>query len=58
MDQLGHADPNFTLKVYRHGMRRGKDEKDRLRALVNGDTVLPEGGITAENGSRSVETAP
>ena len=22
MDQLGHTDPGFTLRVYRHGMRR------------------------------------
>jgi integrase len=36
MDQLGHADPGFTLRVYRHGMRRDPDAKRRLRALVEG----------------------
>jgi integrase len=36
MDQLGHADPGFTLRVYRHGMRRGPEAKERLRALVGG----------------------
>jgi integrase len=36
MDQLGHADPGFTLRVYRHGMRRGPDARERLRALVGG----------------------
>jgi integrase len=34
MDQLGHADPGFTLRVYRHGMRRDDAAKERLRALV------------------------
>lgn len=34
MDQLGHTDPAFTLRVYRHGMRRDPVERQRLRALV------------------------
>jgi hypothetical protein len=34
MDQLGHTDPGFTLRVYRHGMRRDDDSKRQLRALV------------------------
>jgi integrase len=37
MDQLGHADAGFTLRVYRHGMRRDPIAKKRLRRLV-GDT--------------------
>jgi integrase len=36
MDQLGHVDAGFTLKVYRHGMRRDKIAKERLRVLVGG----------------------
>jgi integrase len=36
MDQLGHTDPGFTLRVYRHGMRRDGATKERLRALVGG----------------------
>lgn len=36
MDQLGHTDPGFTLRVYRHGMRRDRAAKQRLRALVGG----------------------
>jgi hypothetical protein len=36
MGQIGHADPTFTLRVYAHMMRRGEDEKARLRALVEG----------------------
>jgi integrase len=34
MDQLGHADPGFTLRIYRHGMRRDQAAKERLRLLV------------------------
>jgi integrase len=37
MDQLGHADPAFTLRIYRHGMRRDPTAKQRLRALVEPD---------------------
>jgi hypothetical protein len=35
MDQLGHTDPGFTLRVYRHGMRRDHTTKEILRALVD-----------------------
>ena len=35
MEQLGHADPGFTLRVYRHGMRRGEEEREALAKLVN-----------------------
>lgn len=34
MDQLGHTDPAFTLRVYRHGMRRDAAAKQALRRLV------------------------
>jgi integrase len=34
MDQLGHADPGFTLRVYRHGMRRDDAARESLQALV------------------------
>jgi integrase len=43
MGQLGHADPKFTLRVYAHMMRRGEDEKARLRALVEGVEWAPMG---------------
>ena len=36
MDQLGHADPNFTMSVYTHAMRFDDDERARLRAFVEG----------------------
>jgi integrase len=34
MDQLGHTDPGFTLRVYRQGMRRDGAAREHLRALV------------------------
>jgi integrase len=37
MAQLGHAHPAFTLRVYTHLMRRGTEERARLKALVQGE---------------------
>ena len=34
MDLLGHTDPGFALRVYRHSMRRDQESKDQPRALV------------------------
>lgn len=39
MAQLGHTDPAFTLRVYAHVMRRDQGERERLRALVEGDDI-------------------
>ncbi len=36
MDEMGHTDPALALRVYRQAMRREQEEKDRLRALVEG----------------------
>ena len=36
MQQLGHTDPAFTLRVYAHTMRRSEDEREALKALVGG----------------------
>jgi integrase len=52
MAQLGHTDPKFTLRVYGHVMRRGKEERARLKALVGGsasghDPLLSAGQPTA-----------
>jgi integrase len=43
MDQLGHTDPTFTLRVYRHGMRRDQASRDGLRVLVGGADWAPMG---------------
>jgi integrase len=61
MDQLGHTDPGFTLRVYRHGMRRDGSAKERLRALVGGaewaamgssQTQTPWTELAASSGQR------
>jgi integrase len=36
MQQLGHTDPAFTLRVYSHIMRRSDEEREELKALVEG----------------------
>jgi integrase len=36
MQQLGHTDPAFTLCAYAHTMRRSEEERERLKALVEG----------------------
>jgi Phage integrase family len=48
MRQLGHTDPAFTLRVYAHSMGRGADERERLRALTDGDHGRV-GGLAAQN---------
>jgi integrase len=45
MDQLGHADSGFTLRVYRHGMRRDDPARRRLQALVGASTQRSPGDI-------------
>jgi integrase len=50
MDQLGHADPGFTLRVYRHGMRRDPTARERLRALVGAVEWAPT-GTNGSNGA-------
>jgi integrase len=41
MHQLGHTDPAFTLRVYTHIMRRSPQERERLKALVEGHDCIP-----------------
>jgi hypothetical protein len=43
MDELGHTDPGFTLRVYRHSMRREQDSRKQLRALVGAVQLAPNG---------------
>ena len=37
MQQLGDTDPAFTPCVYAHAMRRSEEEREQLKALVEGD---------------------
>jgi len=41
MRQIGHTDPQFTLRVYTHMMSREGAERARLKALVRGDRAIP-----------------
>jgi hypothetical protein len=34
MDQMGHTDAGFTMRVYRHGMRRDKVSRRAWEELV------------------------
>jgi integrase len=40
MRQIGHTDPQFTLRVYTHMMSRDPAERARLKALVRGERVI------------------
>jgi len=52
MQQLGHTDPAFTLRVYGHQMRRGDDEKARLVALVERAEWAPLGTSAVDGGEQ------
>jgi integrase len=49
IQQLGRTDPAVTLRAYSRTMRRGQEERERLKALV-------QGRARAANGQR--ESAP
>jgi hypothetical protein len=40
MAQIGHTDPNFTLRVYTHMMSLDPADRERLKALVRGERVI------------------
>jgi len=40
-EQLGHADLKVTYRIYTKVMRRGAEERERLRALVEGGVLPP-----------------
>lgn len=41
--QLGHTDPTLTLRIYAREMSRRDGERERLKALVNGEEWAPAG---------------
>lgn len=56
MGQLGHTDPAFTLRVYTHMMRRSPEERERLRALVDGHDWAPMGtSAVSTSGARPAQ---
>jgi hypothetical protein len=48
IDQLGHEDAAFTLRVYRHGMRRGEYSKPALARLVGVERAAKAKGASTE----------
>ena len=48
MAQLGHTDPAFTIRVYPHLMRRPPEEREALKALIEGAIVAPSGTSTLQ----------
>jgi integrase len=56
MDQLGHTDPSFTLRIYRHGMRRDSESKTQLRALIEGAEWAPTGTGSEKGPSKAIAT--
>lgn len=40
---MGHTDPTLTLRVYAREMAREDGERERLRALVEGEAAPGEG---------------
>jgi integrase len=55
MQQLGHTDPAFTLRVYAHAMRRSDEERERLKALVEGHDWAHIGHKTAQSTSAATK---
>ena len=58
MQQLGHTDPAFTLRVYSHTMRRSEEERERLKALVEGHDWAAHWAQNGPIGLRSHQTDP
>jgi integrase len=49
MRQIGHTDPQFTLRVYTHMMSRDPAERARLKALVRGERVIARSAAPPES---------
>jgi hypothetical protein len=39
--QIGHTDASFTLRVYRHGMRRDEDSKGDAEETADYEVIRP-----------------
>jgi integrase-like protein len=48
MEQLGHTDPKFTLRVYAHAMRFSEEDRARLTTFAEGGVLPPIGTGTSE----------
>lgn len=52
MGQMGHTDPQLTLRIYTQQMQRRDGEQERLRVLVNGDHAAATGTSAQSTGAR------
>ncbi len=55
-DEMGHGDPGLAPRIYRQAMRRGEDERAKLRALVEGSDWAHMGTRDQDNGTPATET--
>jgi integrase len=58
MQQLGHTDPAFTLRVYSHMMRRSEEEREALKALVEGRVLAGNSQGTPDPAPRAAQERP
>jgi hypothetical protein len=55
MEQVGHTDPKFTLRIYAHVMRFSDEERARLKALAEGQVLAGIGSEPSRGSLRNVE---
>ncbi len=58
MAELGHTSPTLALAVYAQAMRLNNEERERLRALVEGVDWAPMGTSGAVTGPRPQHSSP
>jgi integrase len=58
MDQLGHTDPSFTLRIYRHAMRRDATSQKALREIVGLADSEPNGQSFGQQLGRNLNIGP
>jgi hypothetical protein len=54
MDQLGHTNPGFTLRIYRHAMGRDPASQQGLRGLVG----LADTWLSGQRKGRNLNIGP
>ncbi len=57
MLELGHADPKMTLGIYAHAMRRGDEQRNRLRNLLGVESLGTEKAQESTFSARSLQRA-
>jgi Phage integrase family len=57
IDELGHTDPGFTLRVYRHSMRREQDSREQLTEASGSRSIGTNWHHGADRGSSGASAA-